>query len=38
MKIKIQTAADSLSLENGKIRAFADGTEHFFDVSEIEGY
>lgn len=36
MKIKIQTSSDSLSLENGKIRAFADGTEYFFDVSEIE--
>ena len=36
MKIKIQTAADSLSLENGKIRAFAEGTEHIFDISEVE--
>lgn len=36
MKIKIQTAADSLTLENGRIRAFADGTEHLFDISEVE--
>lgn len=36
MKIKIQTAADSLTLENGRICALADGTEYFFDISEVE--
>ena len=36
MKIKIQTAADSLTLENGRIRALADGAEYFFELSEVE--
>jgi len=36
VKIKIQTDADSLTLENDRIRAFSDGTEYFFGLSEIE--
>ncbi len=36
MKIKIETAGDSLSLKDGKIYAFADGKQHTFEVSEIE--
>lgn len=35
MKILIQTPEDRLSLENGVIKAFSEGTEHSFPIDEL---
>lgn len=36
MKIKIETADDRLSIENGKIKAIVNNNEYSFFVSEVE--